>query len=117
MPGKFEKALKGHDWYYQYSDDQSVWRRGRDQWKKICRIQTELNCPFEISDLSKWVYEMIVDLFDEEEPGKWFRRPHKYECEAPRVRDDLFTREEFNKITAWLKRNDQAEEPKEGVHD
>lgn len=23
------KALKAHDWYYEYSDDHSVWTRGR----------------------------------------------------------------------------------------
>lgn len=25
---QFEKALAAHDWYYDYSDDYSVWQRG-----------------------------------------------------------------------------------------
>jgi hypothetical protein len=25
---KYKKLLKEHDWYYQYSDDHSVWRAG-----------------------------------------------------------------------------------------
>lgn len=24
----YRKLLKGHDWYYEYSDDHSVWKRG-----------------------------------------------------------------------------------------
>ncbi len=27
----YRKALAAHDWYFDYSDDQSAWRRGREQ--------------------------------------------------------------------------------------
>ena len=27
----FLKLLNAHDWYYMYSDDHSVWRRGKDE--------------------------------------------------------------------------------------
>ena len=26
---QYEKKLKAHDWYYQYSDDHGVWRAGK----------------------------------------------------------------------------------------
>lgn len=29
------KALKGHDWYYSYSDDHRVWDRGRQASERI----------------------------------------------------------------------------------
>lgn len=31
----FDAMCKGHDWYYQYSDDHSVWTRGRDAESKM----------------------------------------------------------------------------------
>lgn len=27
----YKKRLKAHDWYYQYSDDHSVWRAGSSE--------------------------------------------------------------------------------------
>ena len=33
----FEK-LESHDWFYEYSDDNSVWRRGQEQLNEIRRI-------------------------------------------------------------------------------
>lgn len=28
---EYRKALAGHDWYYDYSDDHSVWAAGKSQ--------------------------------------------------------------------------------------
>lgn len=39
---EFEKALRNHDWYYDYSDDGSVWRRGLAEADNIRRIRNEL---------------------------------------------------------------------------
>lgn len=32
------QLLKNHDWTYEYSDDHSQWRRGREQWAEIARL-------------------------------------------------------------------------------
>ena len=32
---KFEKLLKSHDWFYQYSDDSKYYRAGRESAAKI----------------------------------------------------------------------------------
>lgn len=32
---KFREILKGHDWYYNYSDDHRVWRSGQSTWELI----------------------------------------------------------------------------------
>lgn len=31
----FFKMCESHDWYYEYSDDGRVWRKGRDQYEKL----------------------------------------------------------------------------------
>jgi len=35
---KYYDMLTGHDWYYDYSDDHSVWQRGRDASEQLRRI-------------------------------------------------------------------------------
>lgn len=39
---EFERALQGHDWYFDYTDDHSVWRRGWDQSVRINELRDEL---------------------------------------------------------------------------
>lgn len=46
----YRQALAGHDWYYNYSDDYSVWRRGSDHAEKINRMREELDPDFKIWD-------------------------------------------------------------------
>ena len=36
-----EKALAGHDWFYEYSDDHSVWSRGRDALANISSLMSK----------------------------------------------------------------------------
>ena len=42
MLNEFERALKNHDWYYDYSDDGGVWRRGMEENDKIRRMRARL---------------------------------------------------------------------------
>jgi tRNA G26 N,N-dimethylase Trm1 len=37
-----EEKLQQHDWYYQYSDDHRVWKRGSEQSKVIQNLIKEL---------------------------------------------------------------------------
>lgn len=39
---EFEDALKHHDWYYDYSDDGGVWRRGMAENDRIRRMRAQL---------------------------------------------------------------------------
>jgi hypothetical protein len=34
---ELEELLKSHDWYFEYSDDHKVWRRGKNQLNAIRR--------------------------------------------------------------------------------
>lgn len=100
----FEKALRGHDWYYHYSDDHSYWSRGSAQAQSLNIMHSELNCPYDMQKLQSWVFEMVKDKFLEEEPGKWYRIPRqKY---AAHVEEKaLLTRGEYQEITDWFKNN------------
>jgi hypothetical protein len=32
---ELEKLMSTHDWYYEFSDDGSVWRKGRESYNKM----------------------------------------------------------------------------------
>ena len=36
---RLEACLKAMDWYYDYSDDHSVWQRGRDKAEEIRQLR------------------------------------------------------------------------------
>jgi len=38
----FKEACRGHDWYYDYSDDHRVWQRGSQQSANINSMLKEL---------------------------------------------------------------------------
>lgn len=38
---EFYDLLQAHDWWYEYSDDGAVWRRGRANQTKLNRIADE----------------------------------------------------------------------------
>lgn len=42
MLKEFEKALKEHDWYHDYSDDGRVWRKGVAEAENIIRMRNQL---------------------------------------------------------------------------
>tara|TARA_B100000131_G_scaffold263311_1_gene260088 strand:+ start:948 stop:1298 length:351 start_codon:yes stop_codon:yes gene_type:complete len=99
---EFGSKLKTHDWYYAYSDDHSVWRRGRDASARLRRTHEELECPFDMGILNKWAHNMILEQFAEEAPGEWYRQPRKYKCVAPAKREDLITQAQHDEITNWM---------------
>lgn len=35
---QLEELCRKHDWYYQYSDDHSVWIRGNESWNNIAKL-------------------------------------------------------------------------------
>tara|TARA_A100001015_G_C14818516_1_gene643728 strand:+ start:364 stop:597 length:234 start_codon:yes stop_codon:yes gene_type:complete len=38
---EYFKELEKHDWYYNYSDDHSVWRKGNENTKRLQAIAQE----------------------------------------------------------------------------
>ena len=40
--------LRKHDWYYEYSDDHGVWRRGSDERDQLRRLQEEIDSGYKV---------------------------------------------------------------------
>jgi hypothetical protein len=67
------ETLRNHDWYYMYSDDHSVWKRGRARHSDLEKRVKSMNCPFTIGELRRAVQGLVFEDFAEEEPGQWYR--------------------------------------------
>ena len=107
---EFRKKVRSHDWYYGYSDDYGVWSRGNAAHKRLAAARTNLDCPFTMGELRNWAHNMILEQFEEMEPGKWWRVPRKWSCIAPTKREDLMTQAQHDEITQWMALGATAEE-------
>ena len=96
------KCLKAHDWYYDYSDDGSVWRRGSADAAYLSKQLSELNCPFEWWDIFRAIFGFTFEAFTEVEPGKYYRDPNNTKSIAPTSRKNLISREHAAKIMEWF---------------
>ena len=110
MRSEFAKKLKSHDWYYGYSDDHSVWKRGRAAAERLREDANTLVCPFDMNLLCKWAHNMIIEQFAEEAPGEWYRQPRKYKSIAPAKLEDLISQAQHDEITEWMALGSTAEE-------
>jgi len=45
---RYIALLKSHDWHYEYSDDQNVWRRGRVERDVLATIQSMIDPDFSV---------------------------------------------------------------------
>lgn len=45
---KYRKLLTGHDWYYNFSDDYSVWAKGKERSNSIFALQPDVDPDFAI---------------------------------------------------------------------
>jgi hypothetical protein len=52
---ELERLLKSHDWYYQYSDDHTVWQRGSAQAEEI-RRQKDICCGLGLDSIANELY-------------------------------------------------------------
>ena len=50
-----ETLLKQHDWYYQYSDDHRMWKRGKAEAEEI-RRQRDICCGAGFDNVAKELY-------------------------------------------------------------
>ena len=54
-----EKLLQNHDWFYQYSEDYSVYERGQNAWKTISKVMEALE-DAGLSDAANDLYEKYL---------------------------------------------------------
>lgn len=53
---ELESLLKEHDWYYMYSDDHSVWKKGVEERKIIGELTARLVYVEGLSDVVNALY-------------------------------------------------------------
>lgn len=102
------QTLKRHDWYFGYSDDYSVVKRGRKRHSELRERVESLGCPYTLTQLENAIYDNVLEDFVEDPPesGKWFRNPPKYKNVAPTKRAELMPRVEHEQIMTWINNQD-----------
>lgn len=66
----FEKRLKYHDWYYEYSDDHSVWRAGCKEQNEIRQMMEELK-RVEMGDEAQGLYDYYCPWIKKGDPVRY----------------------------------------------
>jgi hypothetical protein len=104
--------LFAHDWSYHYSDDSRVWTAGDRSLAKLKSLAAEMNCPFELDELSHFVHEFILEKFEFRNSGQprdtgYYKIGCKYKNIAPLKRSELITQSRADEIRAWLSENDK----------
>jgi len=106
----FAMKLKGHDWYYAYSDDHRSYSSGRIAERTLLNLHKQLECPYSLVTLRIWAHKMILENFVEEQPGEWYPNPRKYQSTAPTKREGLITQAYHDEITQWMCLGSTAEQ-------
>ena len=101
--------LKGHDWYYGYSDDHRVWKKGQLVQNHLRELVKTLGCPYPLNELRMAVQEMVVEDFEELTPGNWYPKGNTYKNIAPTKRSGLLHRADQVQGLAWIE--SQGEQP------
>jgi hypothetical protein len=107
------ERLRNFDWYYGYSDDNRVWRKGRLRLQELSRDLEGMECPYSLTELRQVVHEQVEDLyewFDTDEdlprtrPGGFYKPELrlKYASIAPTSEDDMIARKRYSEIADWI---------------
>lgn len=97
------QKLKHFDWYYDYSDDGEVWRRGRARQQELEAELRSLGCTFAWWDIFRSISGFILENAVEVMSGE-FRFPKwLYDSRfASLRRTDLITQAQHDEIQAWF---------------
>jgi len=102
MKKEFKTKLENHDWYYDYSDDYRVWENGRLEFSNLSAMHDKLKSPFSMVELRQWAYDMVLEKFEEDKPGEFYRKGASQKCITPSKRQNLLTLARFQEIEDWL---------------
>ncbi len=96
--------LKQFDWYYGYSDDHRVWKRGQKNMAKLREDLEKLNCPYDITDLRLVAHEQVDDLYQLFEDGGYYKPElkAKWSCIASTSPSEMVSRSKYNEILEWI---------------
>tara|TARA_R110001583_G_scaffold31091_1_gene106797 strand:+ start:3141 stop:3461 length:321 start_codon:yes stop_codon:yes gene_type:complete len=96
------ERLKSFDWFYGYSDDHRVWKRGTAGMARLVSELKSLDCPYEMGDIRMAVTGMVREDFAPDELGWWYRQPQIYKNVAGVREDKLIDRSRAEEITGWI---------------
>ena len=67
LRGDFTSILKQHDWFYQMSDDHSVYVRGHDSYRALVNLLQEVqkNQPALLEEVKKFYDDNVTDRLRE----------------------------------------------------
>ena len=99
------ERLQNFDWFYGYSDDHRVWKRGKAGKASLVSELKSLDCPYEMGDIRMAVTGMVLEDFEPDELGWWYRQPKKYKNVAGVREADLIGRSRAEEIVEWLDSN------------
>ena len=74
----FINALRSHDWFYNYSDDHSVWCRGRDERDSLMATAKSMVRTFQANA------EEVASLWNEHAPSRFRVDAKMFEVSAPK---------------------------------
>jgi hypothetical protein len=100
---EFMKALANHDWYYMFSDDPGVYRRGAASYDQLRSAAKLLDCPWSLNKVRKLVLNMIESRFTQssEDADVYYRKGDRYSIKYSR--EDLISVEEEKEMLQWFK--------------
>lgn len=65
---EYFKELRSHDWFYEYSDDHSVWRKGLDNRSKLYSLAKENDVfALMLNDYNHYINAVIMNGPQQEE--------------------------------------------------
>lgn len=70
---EFTNDLKAHDWFYDYSDDHSVWTRGRNERKQLQNVASTLVKTKQAST------DEVTELWNTYAPDRFQSQPKNFE--------------------------------------
>jgi len=100
------ERLRNHDWFYAYSDDHRVWKRGEQRTKELYSELVKRECPYNMGDIRMTVQKMILEDFTEVETNRWSRDPEKTRYVAPAQRSELIERSRAEEVLRWIDSNE-----------
>jgi hypothetical protein len=94
----FRNALRNHDWFFDFSDDHSVWCRGRDERDSLFAIAKSLVRNDEMSSIE------VASIWNEFAPTRFGAEPSRFEPIAPTPKKVLvkgLNRPRMNEVIAF----------------
>ena len=73
--GPYEKKLREFDRCYSFSDDYSVWKKGKQEEERLIETHKKFKCPFSFIEVLQWTDGQTIK--NKQEIINWFKENDK----------------------------------------